>query len=71
MKTIDCSNGNTITTPWLTRSEASAFLGVSEATFSRLQKVLPCPHGGTSTCPRYLDRVLTEWFNRVGDSNQP
>lgn len=61
MKTV--SHGSTrLTTPWLNRAEAAQYLDISESTFARLNKTLPCPHGGTATCPRYHTTVLTEWF---------
>lgn len=64
MKTINI-NGKSISTPWLSREEAAAYLDISEATFSRLNKQLPCPHGGTATCARFHAQVLTAWFEKL------
>jgi hypothetical protein len=67
LKTIT-SNTTTISTPWLNREEAARFLDISEATFQRLQKTMPCPHGGSHTCARFHAQVLTQWFKTVGES---
>lgn len=64
MKTIT-SEHTSITTPWLSRSEAATFLGISEATFNRLNKSLPCPHGGPATCAKFHTQVLTAWFKKL------
>lgn len=65
MKTILC-NTHQINTPWLNRSEACAYLTISEASFTRLNRRLPCPHGGAVTNPRYHTEILTAWFKRIG-----
>ena len=68
MKTITYNNSTKINTPWLNREEAAQFLDISGSTFARLNKALPCPHGGASTCPKYHADVLTAWFKKIAAS---
>ena len=66
MKKITINNV-TIHTPWLSRKEAAEYLGISDATFARLNKALPCPHGGLVTCAKYHAQVLTSWFETLNN----
>jgi hypothetical protein len=54
-----------IISPWLSVSEAAEYCRMSERTFTRKRKILPCPVGNFGGPPKFFSSVLDVWLKKV------